>query len=187
MGTTREELVLATLDSICRRANEVVFALYPDVSELKVVQSENGKAQVHYVTQINDRWFRDEAVHTTLARICQEVEEGMFSWYSGLREFKIVRREDGKPQIDMSEEDDLILFGSPPWGKIDTERLQRERPLLRIEHYEIRDEHGEVSSRFAVFCDLYKKPETNYGLFAEGFNTREDAEQYIANYGSGNY
>ena len=187
MGTTRADLVLARLDSICRQAGEVVFALYPDVSELKVVQLENGKAQVHYVTQMKGGSFRDKAVDTALARICQEVEEGMFSWHSGLREFKIVRREDAKPQIDMSDEDDLILFGSPPWGKIDVERLQRERPLLRIEHYKIRDEHGEVSSRFAVFCDLYKKPETNYGLFAEGFNTREDAEQYIANYGSGNY
>lgn len=126
MGTTREEYVLAALDSICRRTDEVVFALYPDVSELKVVQSENGKAQVHYVTQIKGGWFRDEAVDMALARICQEVEEGMFSWHSGLREFKIVRREDGKPQIDMSEEDDLILFGSPPWGEIDVERLQRE-------------------------------------------------------------
>lgn len=85
MGTTREELVLATLDSICRRADEVVFALYPDVSELKVIQSENGKAQVHYVTKIKDGCFRDEVVHTTLARICQEVEEAMFSWHSGLR------------------------------------------------------------------------------------------------------
>ena len=36
--------MLAALDSICRRTDEVVFALYPDVSELKVVQSENGKA-----------------------------------------------------------------------------------------------------------------------------------------------
>jgi hypothetical protein len=89
MGTTREEYVLAALDSICRRTDEVVFALYPDVSELKVVQSENGKAQVHYVTQIKGGWFRDEAVDMALARICQEVEEGMFSWHSGLREFKI--------------------------------------------------------------------------------------------------
>jgi hypothetical protein len=70
MATTRDELMLATLDCICRRADDVVFALYPDVSELKVVQSENGKAQVHYVTQMKGGSFRDEAVDTALARIC---------------------------------------------------------------------------------------------------------------------
>jgi hypothetical protein len=91
-----------------------------------------------------------EAVNTALAHICQEVEEGMYSWHPGLREFKIVLREDGKPRIDLSDEDDLILFGSPPWGKIDAERLQRERPLLRIEHYKIKDEHGKVSRRLAT-------------------------------------
>lgn len=36
----------------------------------------------------------------------------MFSWHPGLREFKIVRRENGSAQVSMSDEDDLALFGS---------------------------------------------------------------------------
>jgi hypothetical protein len=122
VGITREDWVLGTLDSICRQAGQVVFALYPDVGELKVVRAENGKAQVHYVTQLKDRWFRDEAARTTLARICEEVESGLFPWHPGLREFKIVRRANRHDygQICMSDEDDLALFGSPPWGSAGT-------------------------------------------------------------------
>jgi hypothetical protein len=127
MGTTREEWVLGALDSICRQAAEVVFPLYPDVSKLNVVQCENFKAKVHYVTQIEDRWFKDEAVRTTLARICEEVEKLIFPLHPGLRELKIVRRKDGNAEICMSDEDDLALFGSPPWGKLNAERLERER------------------------------------------------------------
>jgi hypothetical protein len=128
---------------------------------------------------------REEDVLNVLLCICDDAEV-LFKLHPGLQ-FKIVPggSKGGKPKIVMSDEDDLILFGSPPWGKLDAERLERERPLLRIEQYTIRDEHGEAGSRFAVFCDRYKKPETNYGLFADGFETREDAEQYIANYGSG--
>jgi hypothetical protein len=44
--------------------------------------------------------------------LAQEVEEDMFSWHPGLREFKIVRRENGSAQVSMSDEDDLALFGS---------------------------------------------------------------------------
>jgi hypothetical protein len=36
----------------------------------------------------------------------------MFSWHPGLREFKIVRRENGSAQVGMPDEDDLALFGS---------------------------------------------------------------------------
>jgi hypothetical protein len=106
VGITRERWVLGTLDSICRQAGQVVFALYPDVGELKVVRAENGKAQVHYVTQLKDRWFRDEAARTTLARICEEVERGVFPWHTGLREFKIVRRAN---RHDRRSDDEEIL------------------------------------------------------------------------------
>jgi hypothetical protein len=38
---------------------------------------------------------------------------------------------------------------------------------------------------YSVISTKSQKP--NYGLFADGFETREDAEQYILNYDSGNY
>jgi hypothetical protein len=60
--------------------------------------------------------LREEHVLQSMYIICEEAKE-LFKLHPGLREFKIVRLEDGEAQVNMSEEDDLILFGSPPWGK----------------------------------------------------------------------
>jgi hypothetical protein len=51
-----------------------------------------------------------------MCSICKEADE-LFALHSGLRELKIVRGENGKAQVVISDEDDLALFGSPSWGK----------------------------------------------------------------------
>ena len=58
---------------------------------------------------------REEYVLQSMHTICEEAER-LFELHPGLREFKVVRLEAGNAQIKMSKKDDLILFGSPPWG-----------------------------------------------------------------------
>jgi hypothetical protein len=58
---------------------------------------------------------REEDVLQSMYVICQEAKE-LFRLHPGLREFKVVRLKGGQAQVKMSKKDDLILFGSPPWG-----------------------------------------------------------------------
>jgi hypothetical protein len=58
---------------------------------------------------------QEEFVLQSMHAICKEAEE-LFKLHPALREFKVVRLKGGKAQVAMSKKDDLILFGSPPWG-----------------------------------------------------------------------
>jgi hypothetical protein len=58
---------------------------------------------------------QEEFVLQSMYGICEEAER-LFKLHPGLREFKVVRLKDGNAQVKMSKKDDLILFGSPPWG-----------------------------------------------------------------------
>jgi hypothetical protein len=59
--------------------------------------------------------LREEYVLQSMHVICEEAKE-LFRLHPGLRELKVVRLKDGRAQVKMSKKDDLILFGSPPWG-----------------------------------------------------------------------
>jgi hypothetical protein len=58
---------------------------------------------------------REEYVLQSMQVICEEAEK-LFELHPGLHEFGVVRLNGGKAQVKMSKKDDLILFGSPPWG-----------------------------------------------------------------------
>ncbi len=58
---------------------------------------------------------QEEYVLQSMYIICEEAEK-LFKLHPGLRELNVVSLKGGKAKIKMSEKDDLILFGSPPWG-----------------------------------------------------------------------
>jgi hypothetical protein len=58
---------------------------------------------------------QEEYVLQSMQVICEEAER-LFELHPELREFNVVRLKGGKAQVKMSKKDDLILFGSPPWG-----------------------------------------------------------------------
>lgn len=68
---------------------------------------------------------------------------------------------------------------------IDQARLRLRRPFLRIEEFKTFGPSGQVDGAFAVFCGLDAPISENYyGLESSGFATREEAEEYIRDYGS---